>query len=141
MHERTMITFRVILEDQFPIRAHVVLNAFCRTQFRQVPMAEFARQRGENRFQWNWVFREIQEDESFPEAGVNFVQWIRRFIKSFALLHLWRTQKPPIKTICPCMVGALNGLAKMAFVFFAKSRPAVAASVIKGTNLAELIAN
>src|SRR5215831_19452063 len=104
-------------------------------------MAEFACQRSENSHQRLGIFRQVQKDESFPEADAYFVQWIGRLIEAFALFHVRRTEKVSIQTVCPGVIGALNRLAKMAFVLFTEPRSAVAAGVVEGADLTELIAD
>ena len=141
MDEWAMIALGIIFKDQLPVCAHIVFDAFCRTQLRQVPMAEFACQRSENCFQWIGILSQIQKDETFPNADVHLVQRIGRFIESFALLHVGSAEKVTIQGVCPGVIGALNGLAKMAFVFLTETGPAVTADVVERAKFSKLIAH
>ena len=72
MHAGAVVTLGVVLEDQFPICAHLVLDTFCGAKLWQIPVRELARERREILGERLRIGREIDEDEAFPERKRDF---------------------------------------------------------------------
>ena len=82
--------------------------------------------------------RKIEENKTFPKTKTRRLQWIISLIKAWRLIHVWCANQPSIQRVAPRVVGTLNRR-RMSILFFAKSRPAVTANVVKGADRRSLI--
>src|SRR5262249_6208659 len=81
---------------------------------------------------------EIQENKTFPKTKPRRLQWIFSLVESRRLIHVRRAKQSPIQPVRPRVIRALNRCG-MSILLFAKSRPAVTADVVKGSDRRSLI--
>src|SRR5688572_13500181 len=139
MHQRTVVTLRIILEDQFPVRLHVVFNSPRGVEFREVPMRELSGQRREHFRERYGTLGEVYENESFPYRQGHRMQRMLRFIEALDFVHVRGTDQSAIQTIRPGMVRALERLAELPVLFLAQPCPAMAADIIESARLPALV--
>ena len=133
-----MIALRVVLEDQLPVRPHIVIDPSGRAQLRQIPMSEFAGQRRKDFFQRRRLIRQTDEDETLPRAPGSPVQRVIRLIESRNLIHVRRADEAAIEPISPGMIRTLNRR-RVSACLFAQPRPAMPADIVKAAHLRCLI--
>src|SRR3954464_15558478 len=126
-----MVTLRVILEDELPVRLHVVFDPARRSQLRQIPMRKLPCQRREHFFKRCRIVRQINKDETLPHTKREPVQRMLRLIESGNLVHMRRSDQSAIKTVRPRVVGASEGFMKSPVCFFTQERPAMPADIVK----------
>ncbi len=137
MHTGAVVALRIIFEDQFPIRVHVVLDLPCRTQLRQVPVREFSAQRREHFFQWRRRVRQIDEDEPLPRRQVYGVQRIIGFFKAGHIVHVRCTDESTVERVGPRVIGTLNR-GHMSPRFLAQPSPAMSTNIVEAAQARRL---
>ena len=140
MHARTVITLRVILEDQLPVGAHVILNPPGRAEARQIPVAKLPGQRREDLVQRWRLLRQTNEDKAFPQLQPYGMQRIISLIEAGDGIHVRCPNQSAVKRIGPGVIWTLDRRAMPARLL-AQPRPSVAANIVKSTHCALLIAH
>ncbi len=136
----TMQTFIVILQDQLPVRLHVVLNAPDCLQQGQVVARESSLERREPLRRRSRLGIEVHEQEPFPRGERDGVQRIRLLIEAFHLVHVRRANQAPVERVGPRVIWALDRLGEAALGRFAQPRAAMATDVVVRVTLTGLIA-
>ena len=130
----------VILQDQFPIGAHVVFDAAHGAHGREIVVHESSHQRREPLLGRYRRGVEIHEQKPFPLRERHAVQRVRLLVESFHFIHVRRADQTPIERVRPRVVGALDRFRETAVRGFTQAGAAMAADVVVRSGVGRLIA-
>src|SRR5450432_610633 len=138
MHPWAVIALRIILEDQLPIGADIILNPLGRAQLRKVPMRKFSGQRRKDFIQRSRRLCQTNEYKTLPQREAHRVQRMVSLFKIRHAVHVGRAEQSSIETVGPGMIRTLNRRRMPARVL-AQTRPTVAAYVVESVHRALLV--
>src|SRR6185437_375487 len=103
------------------------------------PWREFLIESGQMLFEGNRMRRKIDEDMAVPNRGGDCVQRIVGFAEALYFFHMRRVGQCAVELIGPGVILALNAAREFAFVLLAKHSAAMAAHIVKGSDIACLV--
>src|SRR2546430_2295986 len=140
MDHGAMQALRVVLEDQLPVRAHVVVDASAGAQRRDVEPREPADERRERLGERLGVRREVDHEEPLPLGERRGAERVVLLVEAFHLAHVGGADELAVEGVGPGVVGALDRLGQAAAPLLAQPRPPVAADVVMRPQRAALVA-
>jgi hypothetical protein len=112
MQVRTVQALVVVLDDELPVRAHVVDDSPSEPQILHLPGSELAGKIGELVDQRRRRWRQVQEDVSGPFIRGHTLKWIVPAGKVRHLVHVRRADQLSVQVVRPRVVGTLDGAVK-----------------------------
>ena len=132
VHRAAVVALRVVLEQELPVRPHVVLDGPRHLEVGQVEPAEPAEERGPGLLERLGLLGEVDEQEPFPGGHRHRVERPVGLVEVLDLVGGRRADEPAVEPVRPGVVGALDGAAELPAVLLADPGAAVAADVVVG---------
>src|SRR3989475_3830276 len=140
MDHGAMQALRVVLEDQLPVRAHVVVDAAGGAQGRDVEPREPADERRERLRERLGVRREVDREEPLPLGQREGVERVVPLVEALHLVHMGGADELAVERVGPGVVGALDRLGQVAPPLLTQPRPSVATDIVMRPQRAALVA-
>ena len=140
MHTRAVVALRVVLDEDLPVRRHVVRLALGESQWREVKTCKHVNKIVEVREKRLSLFVEGEEDEALPRLAAQRHQVVVAGIESLQIFGVLRLLQLAVGAVDPGVIRA-DDLLRLAAVGLAVGGPfnkrcaAVAAGVDKGVQL------
>src|SRR3989442_1089229 len=140
MDHGAMQALRVVLEDELPVRAHVVVDAAGGAQVRDVEAREPADEGRERLRERLGVRREVDQQEPLPLGQGWGAERVIPLVEAFHLAHVGGADELAVEGVGPGVVGALDRLGQAAAPLLAQPRPSVAADIVMRPQRTALVA-
>ena len=121
----------VVLDDQLPVRAHVVDDAVAEAEILHAPRAEPGGKRAELRLERRGLRIEIDEDVPVPQRGADPVQRVVGLAEVRHFVHVRRADQAAVEVVGPGVIRALDAAGERAVRLGAQLRAAVPADVVE----------
>ncbi len=135
MHERTVITFAVVLKDDLPIRMEVVSDPVGPRETLKPPIIETRKDRTMGGFEGRAVWVQVDEYKSLPDDTSDGLERVILHIEILDASHIRSALEVSAKVVGPRMVRALNRFFGAAASLDHPS-PTVAADIVETIHLA-----
>src|SRR2546426_2486941 len=140
MDHGAMQALRVVLEDELPVRTHVVVDAAGGAQVRDVEAREPADEGREHLRERVGVRREVDQQEPLPLGEGWGAERVIPLVEAFHLAHVGGADEVAVEGVGPGVVGALDRLGQAAAPLLAQPRPSVAADIVMRPQRTALVA-
>src|SRR5256712_2033730 len=140
MDHGAMQALRVVLEDELPVRTHVVVDAAGGAQGRDVEAREPADEGRERLRERLGVRREVDQQEPLTLGEGWGAERVIPLVEAFHLAHVGGADELALEGVGPGVVRTLDRLGEAAAPLLAQPRPTMAADIVMRPQRAALVA-
>src|SRR5262249_39764025 len=135
---RAVETLRIVVDDQLPVRRHLVDDPPAQPELVHPPGSEPLFEPAEPLLERSRLRPQVEEDISVPEVHRRSVQWVILCAETGHPVHLGGRDEATVEVIGPSMVRALNRRCEGPRALRAQPRSSMAADIVERVQLPAL---